>query len=186
MITDYDIVPPLISPPGADGSQLGGIALLHEEDVGSNKPHMVFAQAIVSEMDSKKDSKQVKSLRDRSRKPRVTRRPVPAAAPLPRCTTYPHSTRLPGAKCGPRSRWTAPRAAPISDVHALSAPLFKVPTAYVTADFARDGVTYNTFLGSDAFSVFVRSDGPTRSARNHQQICRNYQESSEIISSLPL
>jgi hypothetical protein len=48
------------------------------------------------------------------------------------------------------------------------------------------GVTYNTSRGSDVFCVFVLSDGATRSARNHQQICRNHQESSEIISSLPL
>ena len=30
----------------AGAQPLGGIAMLHEEDAGDNKPHMVFAQAI--------------------------------------------------------------------------------------------------------------------------------------------
>jgi hypothetical protein len=28
---------------------LGGVAMLHEEEAGDNKPHMVFAQAVVRE-----------------------------------------------------------------------------------------------------------------------------------------
>lgn len=72
MITDYDVVTATHLADLQDrvrqriksGWQpIGGIALLHEEDAGSNKPHMVFAQAIVSVKDSKKDSKQVKSKR---------------------------------------------------------------------------------------------------------------------------
>jgi hypothetical protein len=31
---------------------IGGVALLHEEEAGEAKPHMVFAQAVVSMQDS--------------------------------------------------------------------------------------------------------------------------------------
>lgn len=31
---------------------IGGVALLHEEEAGETKPHMVFAQAVVSMQDS--------------------------------------------------------------------------------------------------------------------------------------
>lgn len=56
MITDYNVVTAThladlqdrVREKIKSGWQpLGGIALLHEEDAGSDKPHMVFAQAIV-------------------------------------------------------------------------------------------------------------------------------------------
>ena len=34
---------------------IGGIAMLHEDEAGEEKPHMVFAQAIVSEKASSKN-----------------------------------------------------------------------------------------------------------------------------------
>jgi len=57
MITDYEIVTATrvrelqdrVRERIKSGWQpLGGIALLHEEEAGDQKPHLVFAQAIVS------------------------------------------------------------------------------------------------------------------------------------------
>ena len=56
MITDYEVVTATHIADVQDrvrqriktGWQpIGGIAMLHEEEAGTNKPHMVFAQAIV-------------------------------------------------------------------------------------------------------------------------------------------
>ena len=61
MITDYNVVTAThladlqdrVRQKIKSGWQpIGGIALLHEEDAGSNKPHMVFAQAMISMQDS--------------------------------------------------------------------------------------------------------------------------------------
>ena len=62
MITDYEVVTATHVADLQDrvrqriktGWQpIGGIAMLHEEEAGTNKPHMVFAQAIVLAQDSK-------------------------------------------------------------------------------------------------------------------------------------
>ena len=62
MITDYEIVTATHVADLQDrvrqriktGWQpIGGIAMLHEEEAGTSKPHMVFAQAIVLAPDSK-------------------------------------------------------------------------------------------------------------------------------------
>ncbi len=62
MITDYEIITARrvadlqdrVRERIRDGWQpAGGIALVHEEDAGLNEPHMVFAQALISEQGSR-------------------------------------------------------------------------------------------------------------------------------------
>lgn len=58
MITDYEIVTAtqvaglqdrVRARIGEGWQPVGGIALLHEEDSGKEKPHIVFAQAVIRE-----------------------------------------------------------------------------------------------------------------------------------------
>lgn len=58
MITDYNVVTAtrladlqdrVRQQIGSGWQPIGGIALVHEDDAGNNKPHMVFAQAMVSQ-----------------------------------------------------------------------------------------------------------------------------------------
>jgi hypothetical protein len=60
MITNYEVITSLkiadlqdrVRERIRNGWQpIGGVALLHEEDSGESKPHMVFAQAVVANQD---------------------------------------------------------------------------------------------------------------------------------------